>query len=59
MEIAIDALRDYLLDYCGTAVYVGFGPALLDAADIGRADGYELIRIAERLGVDISRFEAR
>ncbi|MBQ6521471.1 MAG: hypothetical protein IJI15_01385 [Atopobiaceae bacterium] len=59
MEIDTDALRDYLLDYCGTAVFAGFGPALLDIADIERADGCELIRIAERLGVDISRFEAR
>lgn len=59
MEIDIDALRDYLLDYCGTAVFAGFGPALLDIADIERADGFELIRIAERLGVDVCRFEDR
>lgn len=59
MKVDIDALRDYLLDYCGTAMFAGFGPALLDIADIERADGYELIRIAERLGVDVNRFEVR
>ena len=59
MEIDIEKLRDYLLDYCGTAAFAGFGPALLDAADIERADGYELIRIAEQLGVDARRFEVR
>ena len=59
MVIDIDALRDYLLDYCGTAMFAGFGPAMLDVVEEERADGYELIRIAERLGVDVRRFEAR
>lgn len=59
MVIDIDALRDYLIDYCGTAMFAGFGPAMLDVVEVERADGYELIRIAERLGVDVRRFEAR
>ena len=57
MTIDFERLRDYLLELCGTAMMSGFGPALLDAADIERADGYELIRIAERFGVDVRRFE--
>lgn len=57
MNIDVDALRDYLLELCGTAMMSGFGPALLDAADIECADGYELIRIAELFGVDVRRFE--
>lgn len=59
MVIDIDALRDYLIDYCGTAMFAGFGTAMLDVVEVERADGYELIRIAERLGVDVRRFEAR
>ena len=59
MAIDIDALRDYLLDLCGTAMFSGFGPALLDVAVVERADGYELIRVAERFGVDVTRFEVR
>lgn len=59
MAIDIDALRDYLLDLCGTAMFSGFGPALLDVAEVERADGYELIRVAERFGVDVTRFEVR
>ena len=59
MTIDVDALRDYLLDLCGTAVFSGFGVALLDVAEVERASGYELICIAERLGVDVSRFEVR
>lgn len=54
--IDIDALRAYLLDYCGTALFGGFPAALLDAADIERMDGEELCRKAEDLGVDLRRF---
>ena len=59
MTIDVDALRDYLLDYCGTAMFSGFGAALLDVAEVESASAYELIRIAERFGVDVSRFEVR
>ncbi len=59
MEIDIDKLRDYLLGWCGTAAFSGFGPALLDVVDIEHADARELFRIVERLGVDVTRFEAR
>lgn len=56
VDIDIDALRAYLLDYCGTAMFPGFPVAVLDVADIERASGEELCRIAERLGVDLRRF---
>lgn len=56
VDIDIDALRAYLLDYCGTAMFSGFPAAVLDVADIERASGEELCRIAERLGVDLRRF---
>ena len=56
VDIDIDALRAYLLDYCGTAMFLGFPVAVLDVADIERASGEELCEMAERLGVDLSRF---
>ena len=56
--IDIDALRAYLLDYCGTAVFNGFPAALLDVADIERMDGGQLCRKAEELGIDLRRFVA-
>lgn len=59
IEIDVDALREYLLDYCGTAMFSGFPTAVLDVVDIEQADGYELCRIAERLDIDLRRFEAR
>lgn len=54
--IDVDALRDYLLDYCGTAMFSGFPAALLDVADIERMSAEELCRKAEELGVDLRRF---
>ena len=59
IEVDIDALREYLLDYCGTALFSGFSAAVLDVIDIEQADGYELCQIAERLGIDLRRFEVR
>ena len=54
--IDIDALRDCLLDCCGTAMFCGFPAALLDVADIERMSAEELCRKAEELGVDLRRF---
>lgn len=59
IQVNVDALRNYLLDYCGSALFSGFPAAVIDIADIEAADGYELCQIAERLGVDLRRFEAR
>lgn len=56
--IDVDALRAYLLDYCGTAMFGGFPAALLDVADIERMDGEQLCRKAEELGIDLRRFVA-
>lgn len=57
--IDVDALRDYLMDYCGTAVFSGFPAALLDVADIEDMDGQELCRKAEDLGIDLRKFVIR
>ena len=57
--IDVDKLRAYLLEYCGTAMFSGFPAAFIDVIDIERADGIELCKIAERLGIDLRRFEVR
>ena len=54
--IDVDALRDYLMDYCGTAMFSGFPAAVLDLSDIEDMDGEELCRAAEDLGIDLRRF---
>ncbi len=56
VTIDVDALRDYLLDYCGSAMMTDFPAALLDVADVEHASGEELCRMAEEMGVDMSRF---
>ena len=56
--IDVDALRAYLLDYCGTASFNGFPAAIMDVWDIEQASGEQLCREAERLGIDLRRFVA-
>lgn len=56
IEIDIDQLRSYLIDYCGTAAYGGFPAAMLDVMDLECMSGYELCQAAERLGIDLQRF---
>ena len=56
VNIDVDALRAYLLDYCGTAMFAGFSAAVIDAVDVERASGEELCHMAERLGIDLRKF---
>lgn len=54
-----DALRDYLLDHCDSAMFSGFPAAVLDVVDIEQADSYELRQMVERLGIDLYKFEVQ
>lgn len=51
-EVDEEALRQRLMNECGTAMFGGFPAALLDVADIESASSDELLEMAERLGVD-------
>lgn len=57
MAIDVDALRDYLRNYYGTAMMAGLWPALGDLGQIDALDGYGLCELAEREGIDLTRFE--
>ena len=57
--IDVEKLRDYLIDYCGTAMFGGFPAALIDLSDIERMDGYQLCKKAESLGKDFRKIEVR
>lgn len=59
IRVEIEALREYLLDYCGSAMFLGFPAAVLDVVDIEQADSYELCQMAERLGIDLHKFEVQ
>lgn len=56
MTIDVEALRRYLLDYFGSAMVAGCGPAFIGLSDVERADAGELVRMAERIGVDPAEF---
>lgn len=54
--IDVDKLRDYMFDYCGSAMMSGFSAAMLDVVDIEEASDAELCRMAGRAGIDLGRF---
>lgn len=58
MQIDVVALREYLTDCCGTAVFGGFPAAMMDLADVESMSPLELCQKAEDLGIDLRRFEA-
>lgn len=58
VEIDVGALREHLIDLCGTAAFSGFPAAFMDLASIERMDSYELCLKADSMGVDLRRFEA-
>ena len=54
----MEALREAVRDECAAACFGGgIGPALMDAFDADSADEEELIRMAERWGIDVSAYE--
>ena len=57
--IDVDKLRDYMEDYCGTAMFSRFPTALLDLSDIEKMTGYELCEKAESMGIDLRKFEVK
>ena len=54
--IDVDELREYMMNYCGTAMMSGFPATMLDLVDVERASGEELCRMAENAGVDLRKF---
>ena len=52
----IERLRKYLLDYYGTAVFSGMPMAIINLSKIEKASDSELIQIALKEGIDLSRF---
>lgn len=59
MTVDVDALREYLLDLCGTAVFAGLDVVLVDVAVVENASGEELLAIALRLGINPADFEVQ
>lgn len=60
MIIDVDELREDMKQDCYGAFFGGgFGGALMEASDIESASPEELVRIAQRKGIDLSRYEIK
>lgn len=57
--IDVDALREYMQDLCGTAMFSGFPAAIIDLSDIDSLSPLELCERAESAGIDLRMFEVR
>ena len=55
-EIDIDRLRRDLEDYYGTAMFSGFPMAVMDLSEIKRLSPQELVRLAEKNGIDLRKY---
>jgi hypothetical protein len=57
ITIDIDKLRKDLLQDCYGGYFAGgFGGALVEASDIEKASPEELIKIAEKKGIDLRKY---
>ena len=56
MQIDINRLRNDLKDYYGTAIFSGFPMAMMEVEKVSRASEEELIRIAEKNGINLQRY---
>lgn len=58
MIIDVDELREDMKQDCFGAFFGGgFGGALMEVSDIESASPEELVRIAQRKGIDLRRYE--
>lgn len=57
MTIDVDKLRDALMDYYGSAMTSGFPMAVIELGDVESASPQELVEMAQRLGMNLRRFE--
>ena len=55
----IEALRDDLIEYFGTAMMSGFPMAIMDLSDVENASDLKLIMLAEKAGFDLNNYTDR
>lgn len=56
MNIDYEKLRKDLIDYFGTAMFSGFGMAMIDIVKIKKASNEELIEFAKEYKIDLSKY---
>lgn len=55
-DIDYEKLRRDLKDYYGTAMFAGFGATMMDLSKIENASYEELLRIADKEGLNLSKY---
>ena len=55
--IDVDKLRKDMKDYYGTAMFGGFPMAVMDLSKVERASNEELVRMAQKNGIDLRKYE--
>ncbi len=55
----IEALKEDLIDYYGTAMMSGFPMAVMDLSEIENASDSELISIAKKAGFDLNNYSIK
>lgn len=58
-SINFEALRDYLIDYCGAFAEMGFTSAIDEVWDIEDMSEEELLKKAEEMSVDLTKYEIK
>ncbi len=56
MEFDMDHLRKDLMDKYGTAMFSGFPAAVMDLSRIERMSDREILEMAQKQGVDLSKY---
>lgn len=56
MTIDINALRDYMREYYGAAIFAGMPAAIIDVTKVELASNDELVKLAMKEHIDLSKF---
>lgn len=56
-DIDYEKLRKDLIDYFGTAMFSGFGFAIIDVSRVEKANDSELLAIAKKCNFDLNKYK--
>ena len=54
--IDVEALRNYLIDYFGTAMFNGNPVAMFELEKVKNASGYEIVSIAQKNNINLNKY---
>lgn len=59
ITIDVDELRQYLIDYYGTAMFNGFPMAMMELEEVKRASDEKVVEIALKENINLLDFEVK